>query len=117
MFIDLFSLEGDRGEELIMNVRDRHREIGIALYGTSRELWELPGVEGIARDTLQHYWRLPKDSNDESFRVTVEDMILFLFIYRLSGGRFGERPGSVALAMMRPEVAGAWEIWRRIQES
>jgi len=111
-FIDFVALGAAQAVDLIAYVRDRHREIGIALYGTFDELFHLPGISGAWRETLQHYWKMPKDSNDESFAVTVEDMVLLLSIYRLSGGTFGEQPGSIARRMMVPGVAGSWTLWR-----
>jgi hypothetical protein len=111
IFIDIFSMGSTDGIDLIAYVRDRRREIGFSLYGTVGELHELPGVAGIWRETLQHYWKMPKDVGDEAFAVTLEDIVLLSFVYRLSGGAFGEDPGRIACAMMTREVAGSWGLW------
>lgn len=113
MLIDIFSLGLRDGIDLIAYVRDRFREVGISLYGRRQELRERPGVEGIWKDTLEHYWQVPIDVNDGSLAILVEDVVLLLFLYRLSGGAFGERPGALARAIMRPDVAGTWAVWQR----
>lgn len=110
-FVDPFSLNG--GIEMIAYARDRHREIGFALFGTRQELFQLPGVTGLWRNNLWHFWSLAKDSEDPSFAITVEDIVLMFFFYSLTGGAFGERPGRLALRIMRPEVAGIWPIWEK----
>lgn len=112
-FIDPWSCDVRDSVDLIGYIRDRRREIGISLLGSFRELYEFPGIGGIWRQTFQHYWRLPIDASDEAFAVSVEDNVLLLSLYRLSNGAFGELPGAFTLSIMRPEVAGSWEVWRR----
>jgi Predicted nucleotide-binding protein containing TIR -like domain len=111
-FIDIFSLDSTLGIDLIAYARDRHRDIGFALYGNSSDLYSLPGVEGGWRLTLEHFWKLQKDSNNESFQISVEDMIIMFFIYRLSGGCFGEEPGNIIKNIFKPDVIGMLKEWK-----
>jgi hypothetical protein len=115
LIIDPFSIGAREGIDLIAYVRDRHRQIGVALYGTFKDLYKLPGLGALWSNTLQHYWRLSKDASDEAFAVTLEDIVLMFFVYRLSGGKFGENPGEVAVSMMTPEVAGSWQFWATLR--
>jgi hypothetical protein len=114
VIIDLFSETTTGALDLILHARDRRREIAFVLYGTRQQLLELPGVIGTWEETLQHYWRIPKDVSDETFRLILEDVILLLFIHKLTGGKFGDDPGSVAFSIMRPEIAGSWEAWHNV---
>lgn len=114
LIIDPFSTDTAAALSLVTWVRDRYREIGIALYGSRQELYEMPEVPSLWKRTLQHFWKMPKDVTDESFAVIFEDVLLLLFVYRLSGGKFGEQPGSIILSMMRPEVAGMWYFWHGV---
>lgn len=110
-FIDIFSLGSEQGVELISYARDRHRNVGFALYGNNQDLHQFPGVKGIWRFTLEHFWKLQKDSNDESFQISVEDIIIMFFIYKLSCGHFGEIPGDIIKKIFRPNVIGKLKEW------
>lgn len=110
-FIDIFSLGAEQGIELISYARDRHRNIGFALYGKNKDLYQLPGVKGVWRHNLEHFWKLQKDSNTESFQITVEDIIIMFFIYSLSCGYFGEISGDIIKKIFRPNVIGQLKEW------
>jgi predicted nucleotide-binding protein len=92
-FVDVFSLANDEGINLILYTRSTHAEVGLVLYGTFQELAGLQADNRIWPQTLQHFWRMPKDANPESFAITLEDMLISLVIYRLSAGTFGQAPG------------------------
>ena len=113
VFIDIFSLDTRQGIDLISYARDRHRNIGFAIYGKSKDLYTLPMVEEFWRSTLQHFWKLQMDANNESFRISVEDIIVMFFIYRLSCGYFGEVPGSIVKNIFQPNVIGAIKEWHK----
>ncbi len=111
--IDMFSINLDEGIDVILYARDRHREIGFSIFGTSQELHSLTKMSGIRGNTLEHYWKLQKDANDESFQISVEDTLIMFFIYKLSGGRFGEISGDVIDKIFKPNVIGTLNEWKR----
>lgn len=113
VFIDIFSLDTRQGIDLISYARDRHRNIGFAIYGKNQDLHTLPMVEEFWRSTLQHFWKLQMDANNESFKISVEDLIIMFFIYRLSRGFFGEVPGNIVKNIFQPSVIGAIKEWNK----
>lgn len=113
IIIDVFSINLDEGIDVILYARDRHREIGFSIYGTKQELHLLTKINGIRGNTLEHYWKLQKDINDESFQISIEDTLIMFFIYKLTGGHFGEMSGTVIDKIFRPNVIGMLNEWEK----
>jgi len=111
-FFDIFSFEADESGELISYARRRHREIAFSIFGTYDALHEFPGFTPTLKSSLEHYWRLAKDENDDSLSISVEDMMILFFIYKLSGGAFGEAPGRIVKQIFKPDVIGSLREWR-----
>ena len=111
--IDVFSSNLDEGIDVILYARDRHREIGFSIYGTKQELHLLTKINGIRGNTLEHYWKLQKDTNDESFQISIEDTLIMFFIYKLTGGHFGEMSGTVIDKIFKPNVIGILNEWKK----
>lgn len=111
--IDVFSINLNEGIDVILYARDRHREIGFSIYGTYQELQSLTKINGIRGNTLEHYWKLQKDANYESFQISVEDTLIMFFIYKLTGGHFGEISGHVIDKIFKPNVIGMLNEWKK----
>lgn len=110
-FVDIFSIDFEQGIDMILYARDRHREIGFAIYGDNIELRLLLKVNNIHNFTLEHYWKLKKDANIESFQISVEDTLIMFYIYKLTGGHFGEVSGDVITKIFKPNVIGGISAW------
>lgn len=111
-FVDIFSVHFDEGIDMLFYARDRHREIGFAFYGSQEELYSLTQIGGMRGSTLQHYWKLQKDASDESYQISLEDILIMFYIYKLTNGRFGEMPGGVVTRIFKPDVIGKLNEWK-----
>jgi len=112
IFIDIFSFEESEGVDLIFYTRDRRKGIGFSIFGTYDQLYRFSGIDVVWKRTLEHFWRLPKDTADTSFLFAVEDILVLFFLYKLSGGNMGDNPGGMLRKVFVPDVIGTPSEWK-----
>ncbi len=110
--LDIFSWESeDKAIEFVTYCRNLKKEIPFVLSGKTENLNRF--FEGKGKKYI-HYWKLYYDvAVDRSFQITVEDIVILFFIYRLSKSNYGSMIGDTAKKIFASKEIGRFGGWEQ----
>ncbi len=111
--LDIFSWEReDKAVEFVKYCRNLNRGIPFALSGNTKDLNRF--FEEDSGKTYIHYWKLYYDvAIDRSFQITVEDIVILFFIYRLTRFNYGSMIGETAKKIFASKDIGRFAGWEQ----
>jgi len=109
--VDIFSWESeDKAIEFVKYCRIVRREIPFALSGDAEAVDRF--CEGGEKPYI-HYWKLYYDVSVRSFQITVEDILILFFIYRLTRSNYGSMIGDTAKKIFASKEIGRFVGWEQ----